>query len=326
MSARTPWRIGAVMLAVLALGFVGATLLLWQDPRAILTARRVPVAVITLELGALCLVIALAMWSSRPPFEVGRGGPDAAFHPTWAIGKASAGILLLYAGFSPRMLGSRTGVWAAVPLFVIAGIGLGMLLWVTNRHWPMLRLARCLLALPVHRGALTARRWCFEAIVEATATPLAKVVEYARHTQLSTQTTRRKDGSTATRTIPRSWTVGRPTTQPPLPMRLRTAHGVLEVDARELVWGAPLAYRDVPKGQVMTHASVNSGDAVLVVGRIAGDQSRISEVMLFGAPAHARATLVRLVLGWLVKAVALSALVAGSIGLGLYLWRHAPPT
>ncbi len=114
-----PWRFGAPVFLILALGLAAGAIVRWQDPAVLLAVRTPPTPIILLEFALLLFSIALTMWLTRPPFEVADTGKSGGtFRPPWAIGSVVIAALCTYGLLSPIMMfpNARTGGWAALPL------------------------------------------------------------------------------------------------------------------------------------------------------------------------------------------------------------------
>lgn len=331
-----PWRWGAPICAALGAALAFAGVLATDDVVATIAAGHVPWGLAFTTSGALLLVVALAMWASRPLYEIDDTMTgDPTFHPTWAIGKAA------FAAFTVQLMGGATSLpmagglhsrwWAAstwLPVIVTAG---GLTIWLARRQRGALRLARLVLRAPAMAMPPASGAWgWFEGRVVADDAPLERTVRYVARAESHTVTERAQDGSMQTKTETTTWFEGHPHGSSMRPFEVALDGGVhVGVRGREVTWGAPTEFRPIGKGDHtgladQTRMAVSPGDAIVVLGRLqqTGDAREVvgsgpEALLLFAAPADARGTLRRCASMMLATLGTLAAVTLGSLAIAL---------
>lgn len=336
-----PWRIGAPFFLVLGAGLSLAAIATWRDVTEQLH-REIPYAMGLATLGALALVIALAMWSSRPLYEVhDTGRARGKFHPTWAIGKAAGAVLAvqLVAGMIAIMIGGadRAPRWFAVAWLPVVLTAAGFTIWLAVRQRANLRFARLVLGADALPSPLPVGRWGrFEGTVVADGAVLERTVRYLQRATTRTVTARAQDGSTTTRQETTTWIEGHPGGSPLRAFAVAVGGQRVAIQDGDALWAAPAEFTAVDPADrtglaFQTRASVRGGDAVVVLGRVALDDGRpvvhgggAESLLIFAAPSAARATLRRAALVTVATIASLAAATIAGVAVLAHFWWLAP--
>lgn len=336
-----PWRIVApVMLGFGALA-LGYGFLKWRPLYEAVVVTEFPLGLALFEIAAAFALIALGLWASRVPFEMteskaptGKAPMQSSVKPWWERGKIVLGLgfvamftMLAIDGYGAA---DDSFTWVGAAPLVLAGVG-ALLVWLL-RPGKHLRLARLVLDAPPATADATGT---IEGTVQEIHTAVARTVEYTRHYRTRTEQVRNKDGSYSTREITTSWLVGNCSERSFQRFTVEGAQGRHEIVGGRATWGAPLEYVRPKKGEqaeIVTRAKIGNGDSIIALGRIAMENGTSvmnatghESVLMFGAPADARATLARLAARWNLLAYGMLALVVAAIAASILIWTEDPP-